>query len=73
MPEPLRRDVWLLGQVLAEDSGLGLLEDIERQQRAVIEPRYDASPEHGAELLALDRAVAGRAPRHLRLRSGEPA
>src|SRR5215469_16048074 len=55
MPEPMRRDVRLLGemlgQVLAESSGPELLADVERLRRAVIAARDSA--EHDREAVRL--------------------
>jgi phosphoenolpyruvate carboxylase len=55
MPESLRRDVRLLGELLgrvvAEGGGPGLLEDVERLRRAVIEARDSADEDAAAERL----------------------
>ncbi|HXM58252.1 MAG TPA: phosphoenolpyruvate carboxylase [Candidatus Dormibacteraeota bacterium] len=55
MPEPMRRDVRLLGellgQVIAEGGGPDLLEDVERLRRAVIAARDSAEQEVAAERL----------------------
>ena len=55
MPEALRRDVRLLGellgQIVAESGGAELLQAVERLRRAVIAPRDDAEPERRCELL----------------------
>src|SRR5215470_19541987 len=57
MPEPLRRDVRLLGELLgrvvAEGGGPGLLADVERLRRAVI-----AARDSDEEDLAAERLVA---------------
>jgi phosphoenolpyruvate carboxylase len=57
-PPSMRRDVRLLGdilgQVIAESGGPGLLEDVERLRHAAIEARRDgSSPDAG-----LDEAAA---------------
>ncbi len=64
MPEPLRRDVRLLGsllgQVLVEFGGQGLLDDVESLRHAVIEARKDdAGVDQAAAIVSawpLDRA-----------------
>ncbi len=68
MPAPLRREVRLLGdllgQVLAEFGGAGLLEDVEHLRRTVIAAREDQSegavaPEHNSQdEIAAARLVA---------------
>src|SRR5206468_12864069 len=57
MPAALRRDVkllgQLLGQVLAESGGRGLLDDVERLRRLVIAGRHsDADERAAAEVVA---------------------
>src|SRR5919108_2363866 len=56
MPAPLRRDVRLLGrllgQVLSESGGPGLLEDVERLRQLVISARHHEADERlAAELV----------------------
>ena len=55
IPEPLRRDVRLLGEVLgrviAESGGEGLLHDVERLRTLVIRARDDDRYERKAEKL----------------------
>jgi phosphoenolpyruvate carboxylase len=55
MPEPLRRDIRLLGEVLGEVlsewGGPGLLEDVERLRRIVIAAREDEARQAEAERL----------------------
>ena len=60
-PPSMRRDVRLLGdilgQVIAESGGPGLLEDVERLRHAAIEARRDgSSPDAGLDEAAAERA-----------------
>jgi phosphoenolpyruvate carboxylase len=62
MPEPMRRDVRLLGellgQVIAEGSGQDLLDDVERLRRAVIAGRESTEQEQEAERLVASWPLA---------------
>ncbi len=64
IPEPLRRDVGLLGrllgQVIAEQGGAALLRDVERLRRLVIGARTSPRQERAAERLIASWSV-GRA------------
>jgi phosphoenolpyruvate carboxylase len=61
IPEPLRRDVSLLGrllgQVIAEQGGAALLQDVERLRRLVIKARGSARHERLAERLVASWSV----------------
>ena len=61
IPEPLRRDVGLLGrllgQVIAEQGGAALLRDVERLRRLVIGARSSARDERRAERLVASWSV----------------
>src|SRR4029077_671879 len=61
IPEPLRRDVGLLGrllgQVIAEQGGASLLRDVERLRRLVIAARGSARHERLAERLVTSWSV----------------
>ena len=62
IPEPLRRDVrllgGLLGQVIAEQGGDDLLSDVEELRRLVISARHSAADERKAEALVASWSVA---------------
>ena len=61
IPDPLRRDVGLLGrllgQVIAEQGGADLLEDVEKLRRLVIAARSSARDERLAEQLVASWSV----------------
>ncbi|TMD19632.1 MAG: phosphoenolpyruvate carboxylase, partial [Chloroflexi bacterium] len=61
IPEPLRRDVRLLGrllgQVIAEQGGDDLLRDVEQLRRLVISARHSAADERRAEALVASWSI----------------
>ena len=61
IPEPLRRDVrllgGLLGQVIAEQGGDDLLRDVEELRRLVISARHSAADERKAEALVASWSI----------------
>src|SRR5690349_15935658 len=61
VPEPLRRDVrllgGLLGQVIAEQGGEDLLSDVEELRRLVISARHSAADERKAEGLVASWSI----------------